>query len=373
MKIKCDAKAFVENVSLLRGVVPTSSPLPVLAGILLQGGGDKISLTGRRLENAIKVELDAEIEGEIGPVVLPGRKLIDICGKLPLEADAVIVLESASGGIVKLKYKRSVFTLRVLSPDQFPKFPDKPEGDISIPAETLRGVLSKAVIAVSSNQTRPMICGVYLKCENGILTAVATETKILVYATAPYDYDFEGVIVPTEAVKNILRICSGGDMWLSIEQNQLLCGQEGRTVSSLLIEAKYIDYETWLDTVNSYTKSVVCDRDELLNAVEGACLLSNPLAKLPIYIDGRDDTLTIDSDLADIGGAHNQIAAECSGVLERMCLNGEYLRKLLMCLDSERVVIGYDNPDNALRLTAEGGEDAVCMVMPIRIPHSEQS
>jgi DNA polymerase-3 subunit beta len=337
--------------------------MPVLAGILLQGGGDTITLTGSKLESAMRVGLGAEIEGEVQPIVLPGRKLIDVCGKL--EPDGKVVLERKDT-VVKLKYKRSVFTLRTHEPDQFPTFPEKPDTDMSIPAETLKDVFDKTIIAVATEKSRPMICGVYLKCDGKTLTAVATDSKFMVWATAPHDHDFEGIIVPSESVRNIARVFTAGDMWLSVSNNQLICGQADKTVSSLLIEAEYVAYKTYLDLVVKYEASFECDREELLGAVENACLLSDALHS-QIVLSGGGDTLIVESDLVNVGGSHNQVAANFQGTMERTGLNGTYIRKVLTSLDCERVEIGHGNPVEPISLFPVGSDDYKCVIVPMRL------
>jgi len=365
MKVTCNAKEFVENISLLKGVVPGHSPMPVLAGILLQGSDSVITLTGSKLENAMRVEMAAEIEGEVEPLVLPGRKLIDICGKLPLEPDAVVVLEQ-QGAVVKLKYKRSTFTLHTQAPDEFPEFPAMPETDMSIPVDILKEVLSRTVIAVSTNRVRPMICGVYLKCEDTILTAVATDVKILVMATASYGFDFAGVIVPANAVKNILRVFSEGDMWLSVSNNQLICGQNGKTVSSLLIESEFVNEACDSLVALDWQDTFECDRVELLNAVESACLLSHKeYALLKLSADG--DALVIESDLVNVGGSRQVVSAEFQGGMEPIGLNGIYLRKVLTDLSCERVKIGHGNPTDPLTLISVGNENYKCVIVPMQL------
>ncbi len=361
--IKCDARAFVSNVSLLRSVIPARTPLPVLKGILLQGGAGTIALTGSKITSAIQIEIPAEIEGAIEPVVLPGSKMIDVCDKLPVESDTVITLEFVGTGM-KLKYKRSVFTLRTQPPDQFPEFPAKPDGTMTIPVEALKGVLSRTVLAVSTNQTRVMMCGVNLKCTGGRLVAIGTDAKLLVWATAPYDHDFESVIVPSDAVKNILRVFSDGDMWLSVKNNQLVCGQDGKTVSSALIEAKSPDFGPWL--ARKYTGKFECDKRELLNVIQGALLLSHAdYGK--VILSAADDTLTIESDLIDVGGAHSQIEAKVQGTMEPTGCNGTYLRRVLSDLDTERLVVSFTDPANVFSVVPLGAENYECVIAPMTV------
>ena len=337
MRITTKAKEFIRCVNLLKSVVPTRSPMPAIMGILIK---TDMTMIANNMRSGISVTLVGEqsLEGYLGdPLswILPGRKVIDICSKIKVDNDTVVTLDLSDDQKATLKVGRSRFTLKTLPGEQFPAFPDVPDTEKHyIPGADLVSVLKNTVYAVSSDQSEVYLCGVYLKGLDGQLRAMATDKKRFAVVSVPYDQEFDGVVIPTEFVRIMISAVEEGDVWFTVADNQIVCGQ-GDTILTALLYAEVFPEEqvvAMIDMVNAYSSHLVCSKADLANAIDTALVLSNPLVANRIMLNASDSSIYVSTG-HEAEGAVNVVEAELTGPMEPTYLNGVFVKNVLATLD----------------------------------------
>lgn len=367
MKITVKAKEFIYKVNLLRNVVPAKSPLPVLTGILVSSDMTMIA-NNSRTGLSVKLHGEQSLEGYLGDppsYVIPGRKIIDICNKIKVDDDDIATLDFNDDKMV-FKVGKSRFTLRTLPADQFPAFPAIPDTDrCTMPGEDLVRLLKSTVYAVSTLQVRMFLCGVFLKGSEGVLTAMATDQIRFAIASMSYDVEFPGVVIPTEFAKVMIStLRPDTDVWLTVADNQLVCGQDDIVMTSLLIAEKFPE-ETpnkVVVDVKAYSNSTICKLSDFSNAIDMALLLANPLAANRIMLNSGDGVLNITAN-AEVGEALNVVDAEISGAMESTYFNGAFVKNVLNVLDGEKVTIKYTDHRQPVLIS---NENTLGIIVPLQ-------
>src|SRR2546427_10439809 len=160
----------------VRGVVEGRTTLPILSNVLIEPAGEGIALTATDTEVGLRRLVTAEVKKK-GVVTLNARKLYEITREVSAEE---VVLKSVQAGWVEVLAGRSKFKIVSLDPKDFPQLPlgtDAPQGaTLAIAAGTLREMIDRTLFAVSSDETRFNLSGVFLGNEDdGVLRMVATD------------------------------------------------------------------------------------------------------------------------------------------------------------------------------------------------------
>lgn len=365
MKITSKAKEFIRCVNLLKSVVPIRSPLPSITGILVVKDGPV--MIAMNWQSGMSVTLDAEVDlGGVESCIIPGRKVIDICNKIKVDNDDVAILEIGDNNAT-LKISKSRFTLKTLPLEHFPAFPAVPDtAKHYILGDDLVRLLKNTVYATSGDQSKLYVCGVFLKGSGGRLTAIATDVRRFAVASVPYEGEVTGVLVPTKFARVMISTFQPGDMWLTVADNQLVCGQGDTVITSLLYEDRFPEEgpNKMIELVKAYTKSTTCSKAELVNAVDMALLLGNPVDN-KIKLEASDKLNVSASH--DAGGADSVVAAEISGSMEPTGIKGTFVKNVLAVLDSESVVMRYDNPGGAFLIHAQDDDSVLGIIAPMRL------
>src|SRR6185295_11672349 len=215
-------RATVERSHLLKSlghvhrVVERRNTIPILSNVLLKGDGGNLTLKATDLDLEVTETVPAEI-GQGGATTVPAHILYEIVRKLPDGAE--VSLDTGEGTQLALKAGRSRFTLQMLPETDFP---DLAIGEsptrFSLPAEALRKLIDRTQFAISTEETRYYLNGIYLHvvtvAGKPMLRAVATDGHRLAQAQidAPAGSEkMAGVIVPRKTVGEILKLVEAPD------------------------------------------------------------------------------------------------------------------------------------------------------------------
>src|SRR5437667_4319636 len=176
MEVTVRREDLVRGLHLVQGVVERRNTLPILANVLIEPAAEGIALTATDMEVGLRGLITAQVKKK-GIVTLNARKLYEIRREVTAEE---VVLKSVQAGWVEVLAGRSKFKIVSLDAKDFPQLPlgtDAPEGTtISIAVGTLREMIDRTLFAVSSDETRFNLAGVFVGNEDdGVLRMVATD------------------------------------------------------------------------------------------------------------------------------------------------------------------------------------------------------
>ena len=217
MKLTIERAALLKSLAHVQSVVERRNTIPILSNMLLEAAGGKLSLTATDMDLTIVEEVEAEIGAE-GATTAPAHTLYDIVRKLP-DGSQIEIAMTGENGQMTLSAGRSTFTLTTLPREDFPassqgEMPQK----FQVPATELRNLVDRTRFAISTEETRYYLNGIYLHAaESGgvaVLRAVATDGHRLARFEMPLPdgaKGMPGVIIPRKTVGEVRKLLEEAD------------------------------------------------------------------------------------------------------------------------------------------------------------------
>jgi len=257
MRVTIERSAFLKALNHVQSVVERRNTIPILSNVLVRAKDAAVKLTATDLDIEIIEEAPADIAQE-GAVTVPAHLLHDIVRKLPdgaqLELD-----QGPDRGRLSIVSGRSRFALQALPPEDFPDLAaGEPANHFNISAASLKALIEKTRFAISTEETRYYLNGIYLHEETETLRAVATDGHRLARAQAPLPdgaKGMPGVIVPRKTVLELAKLIEDqeGDIAVALSAAKVRFSFEGLVLTSKLIDGTFPDYERVIPRHNDKT------------------------------------------------------------------------------------------------------------------------
>jgi DNA polymerase III subunit beta len=364
MKISVARGELLEALSTVGKGLSSRTTLPILSGILLSASGDSLTLQSTDLEVSIKDAVPVRVEKD-GQVVVPGRLVTEIVRNLPEEA---VTIDATAHDHAVISCAHSSFTVKTLSPEDFPKFPEvHTEKRVSIPTDTLVSVVRQVSKAVSRDETRPILTGVLLVIEGDVLRMVATDSyRLAVREVVLGSAVAEGidVVVPGKAVEEVPKLAAGSEsVSVGVSENQVVFEFGQTTYVSRRIEGNFPNYRQLIPKERETVVTV--DRNELAEAVKRVSLMAQHNA--PLRLKVTESTLTLSANTQDVGEATEDLMVQTEGKDVEIAFNHVFLMDGVAAATSEQVTIEIVSPLKPGVLHPVGGEDLTYLLMPVRL------
>jgi len=367
MRAQVGRNAFLSTLAQVQGVIEAKRTLPVLSHLLLEGRGNTITLSGTDLDVSIQTSLECEVMHD-GAVAVSGKKLYEIVRELP---DAPIDLRWEEGKNVEIVCAKSAFRLKGIGPEDFPALPKVPEGvGITITAETLRTMISKTLIAVSTDQTRPTLTGAFLQVTEVDLCMVATDGHRLSLVKAPIGKGTKEqgleAIIPRKALSELGKMLKEetGDVRLVPLDHQLAFLLSHSRLITRLIEGQFPNYQQVLPSPSG--PKAVLRRDDLLGALRRTSTIAGDRAT-PTVLELKAGRLIISCTNIDLGEAKEELSMEYRGAETTVGFNARYLLDFLGVVEESEVSMHVHDPLSPALFEPHKGEGFSCVIMPMRI------
>jgi DNA polymerase-3 subunit beta len=228
----------------------------------------------------------------------------------------------------------------------------------------------RAIIAVSSDQTRYTLNGVLLQVRAEDVRAVATDGHRLALARAPRQGNAEAIgmeaLIPKKAVSEALKLLrdDDGELVLRLGENQLVLEDAHHTLTTRLIEGQFPNYEQVLPVGSA--PSLEVGREALAGALRRATAIMADRAA-PTVFEVRPGKLTVSCENLDLGDSREELDATYGGEEIRLGLNARYVLEFLGVVESERVTAGIGDALSPTVFRPAGDETYTCVIMPMRI------
>jgi len=367
MWVTCTQAALLKGVQLAGRAISTRTTMPILGYLLLETMKNGLKLTATDLELAVQVEIDAEVK-QGGQMTLPARIFAEIVGNLP---EATVELKSAETGTqVQITCEASDFEILGLPAGDFPTQP-KPEGNEigSIEADVLRRLVSQTIFAVSSDETRPFLTGVYVALDGPDVRFVATDggrlalRKTMLASPAKQK---TGVIVPAKTMQELTRALAGvdGEVQLAMADNQLLFAVPGVRVFSRLITGQFPNYQQVIP--QEFKQRIRVKTERLLRAVRRMSITARDSANV-VRLAAKGKQLTITSNTPEVGKAREEVEVTAEGDAVEAAFNARYLMDCLNNIDADELFFELTGPLSPGAIRPAHHSDYVYVLAPVRV------
>jgi DNA polymerase-3 subunit beta len=372
MKFSASQSTLLSAITPLTSVVPAKSPMPVLSHILAELKGNVLTLTGSDME--VTMQTRVEIAGaEDGRLLLPSRKFSELLRSLP---DEQITVERVKGKENQIKISDTEgreYACSAESVDNYPAIPKVEESQVfKIERNRLRRLISKCLFAVSRDELRPQLTGVFMKVDSENLLMVTTDGHRLVKVMSKsngYSGAEQTAIVPAKAMSAIQRISEGeGDAEIGFAGTQLAFRIGNTTLITRLIEGKYPNYEAVIPSENKNLLKV--DLDQLTSAVRRAAIFSNEISRqIRMHIEKEELQIKVE-DIEQGNEGFESVPCEFDGEPMDIGYNAGYVLDVLKQVDTNEVKFELGSPTSAgivRPMEQEKDEDLLMLIMPVRL------
>jgi DNA polymerase-3 subunit beta len=378
-------KATIERANLLRclshvqSVVERRNTIPILSNVLIEASADgRVRIMATDLDLQVVESLDAASVETAGAITVSAHLLFDIARKLP---DGSQVSFETSDNRMTLKAGRSRFQLPTLPRDDFPTIV---EGDLptsfEIPAKTLAELIDRTRFAISTEETRYYLNGIFLHVSDEdagkggpVLKAAATDGHRLARFTIPRPDGAEGmpdVIVPRKAVgelRKLLEESLDGSVQVDLSASKIrftLGGEGGVILTSKLIDGTFPDYSRVIPTGND--KLLKLDPKSFYEGVDRVATIATERTRA-VKMGLEPDKVTLSVTSPDNGTAAEEIAADYSSEGFEIGFNANYLKDILSQIDADTVELHLADPGAPTLIRQDDKSPALYVLMPMRV------
>ncbi|MEE9426676.1 MAG: DNA polymerase III subunit beta [Paracoccaceae bacterium] len=372
MKISIERGSLLKALSQAQSVVERRNTIPILANVLIEAEGSEASFRATDLDIEVVDKISAVVERE-GATTVSAVMLHEIVRKLPDGALVALTDDGASGRLT-VEAGRSNFSLATLPKEDFPVMASAEyDTNFSVPAPVLRRLFDKSKFAISTEETRYYLNGVYMhvaKGDNGqALRCVATDGHRLARIDAPVPDGAEGmagVIVPRKTVAELRKLLDDDDLAIavSVSETKVRFATPQITLTSKVIDGTFPDYTRVIPQGN--TRKMEVDAAEFAKAVDRVATVSSERSRaVKLAID--EDRLILSVNAPDSGAAEEELSVAYSDEALEIGFNAKYLLEIASQVDRENAVFMFNSSGDPT-LMREGDDDsAVYVVMPMRV------
>jgi len=341
MNLTITKDQIIAGLQAVQNVVSTRTTLPILSNVLLRAEDNHLEITATDLDVTVACKVEAKV-AKPGATTLPVKKLFGIVRELSGE----IEIETDDKNIASIKSGSSYFKIHGLGADEFPPLPKfKDDKKVSVSQETIRGMLKKTSFAVSTDESRYVLNGIFISLKEGKMTFVATDGRRLALVDEEVDLSEKStgeVIVPAKAVNELTRLLQDkGTVEIKFGENQASFALQNENSFSVLLITKLIEgnYPNYRQVIPGEAKErIALGREELMLALRRAEIMTSEKANSVKLAFGKNN-LTITANSPEVGEARETLAINYKGKEFAIAFNPRYLIDPLSALAEDEVFL----------------------------------
>ncbi len=367
MHFICPRETLHQGLQTVQRAVSTKTTLPILTGILLEAGKDRLRLLATDLELGIEcfVPVQTILEGSI---VLEGKYLTEIVRRLPDEEVELIFDEEKK--MAEIRCAKSVFLVHSMPAADFPSLPEN-EGDLYLQIEqpTFRQMVKETSFAVALDDTRPFLTGVLLELDENRVRMVATDTSRLALRQIPAEQTYQRTqaLIPTKTLLEASRLATSSgeeEMKITIGPKHVSFELDAIKIVSRLIEGQFPSYQQVIP--KQYQTKVQIQRLAFLQAAERASLLGREgTSVIKLQISG--EKMTLSANVPEVGQAYEEVAITKDGNDAEIAFNARFITDVLRTLDAPEILLELTGVHSPGLVKPASEEEYTYVIMPVMV------
>ncbi len=372
MKVSMERSTLLRAVSQAQSVVERRNTIPILANVLIEAEGDTVAFRATDLDIEVLDRAAAMVE-RAGGTTVSAVTLHEIVRKLP-DGAQVVLAEDPSAGRLTVTAGRSNFALATLPKEDFPVMASSEyASNFTAKAGVLRRLFDKSKFAISTEETRYYLNGVYMHVAEGedgrALRCVATDGHRLARIDAELPSgaeDMPGVIVPRKTVGELRKLLDDddADIAVSVSETKVRFATSDITLTSKVIDGTFPDYTRVIPSGN--TRKLEVDAGDFAKAVDRVATVSSERSRA-VKLQLDEDRLVLSVNAPDSGNAEEEIAVAYGDEPLEIGFNAKYLLEIASQVDRENAVFLFNSAGDPTLMREGSDTSAVYVVMPMRV------
>ncbi|KRS16865.1 DNA polymerase III subunit beta [Roseovarius indicus] len=372
MKLSIERGTLLKAVSQAQSVVERRNTIPILANVLIEAEGDTVQFRATDLDIEVVDKAPAKVE-RAGATTVSAVTLHEIIRKLP-DGALVTLTDDGASGRMSVEAGRSNFSLATLPREDFPVMASSEYTcNFTADAPVLRRLFDKSKFAISTEETRYYLNGVYMHVADGdggqVLRCVATDGHRLARIDADLPEgaaDMPGVIVPRKTVGELRKLLDDDEakIAVSVSETKVRFATPDITLTSKVIDGTFPDYTRVIPTGN--TRRLEVDASEFAQAVDRVATVSSERSRaVKLALD--EDRLVLSVNAPDSGNAEEELAVAYGDDHLEIGFNAKYLLEIASQVDRENAVFLFNSSGDPTLMREGNDTSAVYVVMPMRV------
>ncbi|HPC78363.1 MAG TPA: DNA polymerase III subunit beta, partial [bacterium] len=301
MNIVIKKNLFFEPVSKLSPISERKSTMPLLANILISFGRDRTTMFASDLDINAIAYVDYTVEEEC-KVLINGRRFYEILKEMSQDDIELDIQENT----LKIKQKKTEYVIGLQDPNDFPEpIEVNEDNEVVIDGGTLLEIIDKVGFAISEDETRYNLMGIYLEGKDNMINAVGTDGFRMAVLSREVEgiQDFKGIIIPEKTFNDLDRVLKESDkVRLSIDDTNVRFSTERLSLISKLIEGTFPDFRNIIPENNP--NIAVIERETFLKSLKKVSAIINKLE--PVNMSLYNNLMELNAE-SDIGSAKEVI------------------------------------------------------------------
>jgi DNA polymerase III subunit beta len=369
MKATIERATLLKSLGHVQSVVERRNTIPILSNVLIEASEGGLKLMATDLDLQIVETIAAQVETP-GATTVSAHTLFDIARKLPEGSQVQL---AAAEGKMQVVAGRARFNLQTLPREDFPVIA---EGELptrfDLPAETLKQIIDKTRFAISTEETRYYLNGIFLHVSDDatpVLKAAATDGHRLARVTVPRPDGAEGmpdVIVPRKCVGELRKLLDevDGSVEVSLSPTKVRFGLGTAILTSKLIDGTFPDYSRVIPTAND--KLLKLDPRSFEEGVDRvATIASEKTRAVKMALDRDKITLSVTS--PENGTAAEEVPGDYAAQPFEIGFNARYLLDILGQLDGDVIEVHLADAAAPTLIRENDKAPALYVLMPMRV------
>lgn len=342
MNLTISKEQLISGLQSVQNVVSTRTTLPILSNVLLHAEGDRLQLTATDLDVTISCSVGAAVKNA-GSITVPVKKIFSIVREL---SHPEMELEVDDKNACSIRAGASFYKINGLSAEEFPplqKF--KESKKIVLPQAKLKSMLKKTSFAISTDESRYVLNGIFISLKEQKMIMVATDGRRLALVDEELEIPETSTgefIVPTKAVNELGRLLQDkGEVEINFTENQASFLLKNDTGFSILLMTKLVEgnYPNYRQVIPAEAKErVPLVREEFLQALRRAEIMTSEKSN-SVKLAFTSNNLAITANSPEVGEARESLAINYQGKEMAIAFNPAYMIDPLNALDNDEVFL----------------------------------
>ncbi|MDO9528301.1 MAG: DNA polymerase III subunit beta [Syntrophales bacterium] len=367
MEFSIKRDVFLEGLQKTLSIVEKRTTLPILNNILIRTQSERVRIAATDREVGLISYYAATIITP-GEITVGARKLFEMVREIDGEIINFKVLEN---NWVTVTCGKIIYKIPGISAEDFPEVSDIENMEsISIPCDVLKNVFEKTFFAISQDDMRPNLNGVFFEIIDGNIAVVATDGHRLSLVKMPLEgndnLNIKGVIIPRKGVSEIRKLVEAGDddVDMCVTDGVCVVKKQDTVLRVSLINSEYPDYRRVIPQEGGV--EIQLDRDKILHSLKRMSVMSTEKfsgVKIEVY----DQRMVLTSTNPDVGEAKDEIDVSYEGEKMEVGYSVRYLIDAMDPIDGDVVSFEIRSGDGPGVVRSAGSDAYMCVVMPIKL------